>query len=63
MGIHSHIMTSYRVQTINAPQDVPMLSAKLSREEAEAYRQNLIETKGVKESNVWIVKVEEQEAA
>ena len=56
-------MTSYRVQTINAPQDVPMLSEKLSREEAEAYRQKLIETEGVKESDVWIVKVEEQGVA
>jgi hypothetical protein len=56
-------MTSYRVQTINAPPGVPMLSGRLSREDAESYRQKLIETNRVKESDVWIVKVEEQEAA
>ena len=56
-------MTSCRVQIINTPPDVPMLSGRLSREQAEAYRRKLIETKSVKESDVWIVKVEEQETA
>jgi hypothetical protein len=56
-------MASYMVQTINPPRSVPMLSEILTREEAEAYRKNLIEAKGVKESDVWIVKVEQNEVA
>ncbi len=56
-------MVSYMVQTINPPQNVPMLSEILTREEAEVYCKNLIETKGVKESDVWILKVERDEVA
>jgi hypothetical protein len=56
-------MASYMVQTINPPRNVPMLSEILTREEAEAYRKNLIETKGVKESDVWILRVEQNEVA